>query len=428
MGESWRIGVVVVTLLLLLTGCDTGSTAAPTLPKAQGEVGAATPKLTPSPTPVPPTPTPLPSPTPHPCPTQREVSIPPAPAEFPGGYFETLRSYLAEGGAPAQIPELLESWNAAIPQGGSFLHEDLTGEGVKEIIVAFINPQSETFPPEGALAIFTCRAGAVERFYTFLPGQGFQPSLIGVRDLTGDEPQELVFSEVSCGAHTCMRTVHAWTWTGSDFVEQVSGDFTLPYPDFTLSDGKILGTSHGFGSVGAGPQRVYTETWAWNGEVITKTGETVGPASYRYHALVDGDEALLVEDYDAAFQAYSRVLNDESLEPWAAAYGAVEEQRWLKALAQWRLVTLGMHLGNFPDAEKRYEALQDEYTPGTPGHPVASMAQRFWEAYLEAGTVSAACRAAIETPASVEVLNFLNSFGYANPTYTQEELCPFLAP
>ncbi|MFP4344078.1 MAG: bacterial transcriptional activator domain-containing protein [Anaerolineales bacterium] len=354
--------------------------------------------------------------------------MPSLPTGFPEDYFETLRVYLAEGGAPAGVPDILEAWNAAIPQGASFLHADLTGDGVKETIVAFINPQSETFPPEGALAIFTCRAGDVERFYTFLPGPGFQPSLIGVRDLTGEAPQELVFSEVSCGAHTCMRTVHVWTWTGSDFVEQVSGDFTLPYPDFTLAEGAVLGSSQGFGSVGAGPQRVYTETWSWNGEVLTKTDETVGPANYRYHAFIDGDDALFAEDYDAAFSAYSRVLNDDTLEPWAAAHGAAEERRWLEALAQWRLITVGMHLGNFPDAEARYQDLQTEYAEGTPGHSVALMAQRFWEAYLEAGNVAQACQVAIEAPASEEVLNFLNSFGYANPTYSREELCPFLTP
>jgi hypothetical protein len=225
-----------------------------------------------------------------------------------------------------------------------------------------------------------------------------------------------------------MRTVHVWSWTGADFVEQVSGDFTVPYPDFSLREDRILATTRGFGSVGAGPQRVITETWQWNGNVITRTGETVAAPEFRYHALIDGDEALFQGDYDAAFDAYLRVLNDETLEPWAAAYDAREERLWLKALAQWRLVTLGMELGNFPDAESRYEALQQDYTPQTPGYPVAQMAQRFWEQYNITGTVADACRAAIGSPEAEAVLQFLNSFGYANPTYSREELCPFRGP
>ncbi|MGC9356474.1 MAG: hypothetical protein ACP5GX_01330 [Anaerolineae bacterium] len=417
-------GYWTVLLVIFLASCSLGIQSSTSTPGSQ-DSGLVLTSEPPSSSTPPPTSTPLPSPTPDLCPASASVPLPPLPGDFPAGYVEALREYLSAGGDPTQINRILQEWQALIPQGDQFAQGDVTGDGAAEVVVAFINPQSETFPPAGVLAAYTCRNGSMARLYTYVPGQGLYPSVVGIQDLTDDGLPDLVFSVVSCGAHTCMRTVHVWSWTGSDFKEQVSGDFTVPYPDFSLRDERILATTYGFGSVGAGPQRVITETWSWNGNVITQSGETVAPPNYRYHAFVDGDEALFAGNYDTAFDAYLQVLNDDTLEPWAAAYDAREERLWLEALAQWRLMALGMELGNFPDAESRYQVLQQDYSPQTPGYPVAQMAQHFWQQYNTTGTVADGCRAAISAPEVEAVLQFLNSFGYANPTYSKEDLCPF---
>ena len=419
-------GIIIAVLALLFMGCTSvalgpAATATPDgLLLATQPVPSATPR---------PTPTAMPTSTPDPCPPRQDVAVPDCPTgDFPTSHVAALRDYLAAGGEPSTLLELLNGWEALPPEGGSPRQADLTGDGATEIAVVFINPLSESFPPEGILAVYACRAGSVETLYTYTPGEYFYVYLLGTEDLTEDGVADLTFAEVTCGAHTCWHTVHVWSWTGSDFQERVGGDFSMPYPDFFLKGGKIAGRSQGMGSIGAGPQRVYTETWAWNGSVITHTATEVGPAAFRYHAFSDGDEAFFAEDYDTAFDAYLRVLNDESLAPWASYYDAPEERLWLTALARWRLLTMGLKLGNFPDAELQYDKLQADFTPGTPGAAVAQLAQHFWEEYLGTGNVAYGCLKAVNAPEVPEVLDFLNSFGYANPPYAAEELCPFLTP
>ncbi|MEA3308697.1 MAG: hypothetical protein U9Q70_04190 [Chloroflexota bacterium] len=370
----------------------------------------------------------LPTSTPNPCPAKAEVPLPSRPDEFPDGYLAALRAYLAAGGDPAELAELLESWEALPPMGKGALTTDLTGGGGWELTVSLIDPLAETFPPPGMMAIYTCQTGEIELLDVYPAEEYAYFYLVGSADLTANGLDELVFVEVYCGAHTCWHTAHVWAWDGVAFKEQLPADlFSLPYADFWLEKGQIVGESGGIGSVGAGPQRPYREIWAWNGSVITQTAEVWGTSEWRYHALRDGDTALLAEDYDVATEAYLRVLNDTELQEYGLWYGEADEQLWLEALAQWRLLTVALQLGDIPDAEVRYDILSRLSFPADqPGHPVALLAQRFWEGYLETGNLPSSCLAAVEEPAAEEVLEFLNSFGYANSLYTVEELCPFL--
>jgi tetratricopeptide (TPR) repeat protein len=262
---------------------------------------------------------------------------------------------------------------------------------------------------------------------TYLPGPDAFVFPVDAGDLTQDGVPDLVFADVSCRDDTCWHAPHVWSWSNGDFRDVMAGAPRLPYAEFSLDEGRLLARSPGLSSLEAGPQRVITQTWSWSGEVLALTAEEVGPPRYRYHALREGDEALFVGEYAEAFAAYLRVLNDPALDPWAGAYGAQEETRWLRALAHWRLMTLGYELGNFPDAEEHYAALQ-EWDPEEAGWPVADLARRFHEEYLATGSVMRACRASVDAPEAEFVLRFLNSFGYANPTYNAEGLCPFLGP
>ncbi len=407
-----------VALMLVVLGCTLSNPTTSTSPTADKGLERTPPVAA----------TPLPTATPNPCPAVTAIPAPERPTDFGDSFILTLREYLAAGGNPTALGEVLQVWEALPPDGGIPLQQDFTGDGSLEVAVAFINPLAESFPPEGMLAIFTCRNGAYETLYSYTPGEWANVALVGGEDLNGDDNPELVFADVTCGAHTCWHTLHVWSWDGAAFREQTAGDPSLPYPTFTLTKDAILASSVGVGSVGAGPQRVYTETWSWNGSVITRTATQLGPAQYRYHAFRDGDEAQRAERYADAFDAYLRVINDESLEPWAGYYSAPEERLWFTALARWRLVLLGINLGNFPDAENAYQRLQADFTAEAPGYPVAQLASRFWEAYQRLGLRPEACAQTLTAPEVAAILEFLNSFGYANPTYTAEELCPSTIP
>lgn len=305
---------------------------------------------------------------------------------------------------------------------------DVTGDGKADTVVSLISPTLETAAAEAALLLYTCQAGTVQTLYTYRPGEWFSLNLIGAQDLTADGVADLVLSEVTCGAHTCWDELHVWAWNGADFVEQMGTDFASPYATFYLEKGQIAVSSYGIASVGAGPQRPLTTTLAWNGQVVTVTGTTIGPAMYRYHAFRDGDEALFAGDDARAEQAYQQVLTDDSLLSWEAFLSREEDRQWFNALAHWRLMVQAVRFGDADAAQTHYAHLTTDFPAGQAGSPVMALAQRFWASFQESQNVAYACRAALDVPESQTVLDFLNSFGYANPVYEREDLCPFLTP
>jgi len=370
-----------------------------------------------------------------PCPARRDVAFPPRPETF-DEYAETVRAYLNEGGDPKRVPALLAGWEAKATVGETLARADLNGDGVSDTVIAFVNPMSQTlaaggYPPEGLLAVYTCREGTVRSLYTYAPGAWFGLNLIGAEDVTQDGQADLVFTEIACSAQTCWHTLRVWSWVDRDFQERVGGEFTFPDAAFALQDGQILAGSGGNSSVDAGPQRPVTTTLTWGGDVFTVTATVAGPAIYRYHVFRDGDEALYAGEqagrYAYALDAYLRVRDSKTLKAWAVTISRDEEEHWFAALADWRLLLLELQLDNMPNAQTYYEHLVDDFPPATAGHAVTAMAKRFWDNYTTHSDMALACVEAIRSPEALDVLDFLNSFGYANPTYTWDDLCPFLS-
>ncbi|MCD6287058.1 MAG: hypothetical protein J7M39_14210, partial [Anaerolineae bacterium] len=221
---------------------------------------------------------------------------------------------------------------------------------------------------------------------------------------------------------------YVWSWAGSDFVNHVTGALQFPYPVYEIHDGALVVVSSGVGSVGAGPQRPLTTTLSWGGDAITVADEVSAPPVTRYHALVDGDRAFAGGDLAAARLLYQRVLEDETLTAWGAYMAPEEEHRWLRALGRWRLLILNATEGLDADAEAQHAALTADPQPGMPGTPVVALAERFWRSYRRDGDVDAACRYAMDTDEALTVLDFLNGFGYANPLFEADDLCPYLSP
>jgi len=275
------------------------------------------------------------------------------------------------------------------------------------------------------LAIYTCREGTVRTLYTYTPGTWFGLNLIGAADMTRDGLADLVFTEIACGTQTCWHTLHVWSWAGRDFQERVGETFTFVDAAFGLQDGLISVGSEGSGTVDAGPQRPITTTLAWADDGLTVTATTTGPAIYRYHVLRDGDEALFAGRYAHALDAYLRVRNSKTLKAWAVHISRDEEEHWSAALADWRLLLVELQLENKPNVQSYYDHLLNNFPASTAGYAVAAMAQRFWDSYSARGDIPVACAEAIRAPEAQDVLDFLNSFGYDNPTYTWDDLCPF---
>jgi hypothetical protein len=398
--------------LLFVCACSLipASPAPPVEPVLETRDAGVTVSL-PTATPLPPEPTP----TANPCPEFRDIELPER-NQGVDAFVASLQQYLAQGGDPARVQ--LQEYEE-LQQG------DLTGNGVAESVFLLIDSDAQFFPPKGHLAIFSCEAGAVKLLYHYEPGDWMGLELIGITDLTEDGVADLSFSEVSCGANTCWHTPHVWSWYRRDFESRIEGELFFPFPWYTLENGTLVVVSHGMGSVGAGPQRTITTTLGWAGTAITITGDVVAPPSYRYHAFVDGDRALADGDFDVAEAAYRRVIEDPSLELWGAFSSPEEEQTWLLALGYWRLMTLQAHLDNRAEAEALYATLREEIAPGTPAYAVVGLAESFWRGYERNQDVVTACNYALGGTEIDAVVDFLMTFGYANPVYEAPHLCPF---
>ena len=432
LGPMWRRWALILGTMSILLGCGRSASSVPsTIPER-------TLKYTPTTVPAMADVQPAPTSAVDPCPARRDVAFPERPENF-DDYAETLRIYLVEGGDPKRIPALLARWGASATTGETLVRADLDSNGIADSIVAFVNPTSqvpeaELHPPEGVLAIYTCREGTVHSLYTYAPGAWFGLNLVGAEDVTQDGLADLVFTEIACGAQTCWHTLHVWSWGGRDFQERAGDTFTFTDAAFALQDGQILAGIGGASSADAGPQRPVTTTLAWAGDptgvatplgAFTVTATVAGPAIYRYHVFRDGDEALFAGRYAYALDAYLRVYNDKTLKAWAVTISRDEEEHWFTALADWRLLLLELQLQNEPNAQTYYEHLMDDFPSGTTGSAAAAMAKRFWDSYTAHSDMALACAEAIRAPEVQDILDFLNSFGYANPTYTWGDLCPF---
>jgi hypothetical protein len=308
----------------------------------------------------------------------------------------------------------------------ALLQADLTGDEGLETVYSFVAGRPDQAFGEGLLVVFSCRAGEVIPLFKYDAGEGNALELIALEDLTEDGVADLAFSQYTCGAHTCWHTPNVWSWAGGEFADRMGSTLQVPYPTYGLEDGSLVIASAGQGSVGAGPQRLMTITLAWNGNAITVTAESVAPPTYRYHAFLDGDRALTSGDLMSAEAAYRSAIEDDALESWGG-FGKLEDERpWLEALSWWRLMILNASAGQDDGIETAY-AMVAGLDPSMPAYPVRTLAERFQRSYRRDQSLLPACDYAIDTDEAELVLGFLNGFGYANPFYEVQDLCPSYA-
>jgi hypothetical protein len=332
----------------------------------------------------------------------------------------------------ATLEGLLAEWGALPPETpGQVVATEVTGDAEPEIIVALWYV-GEAVAPAGDLLIFG-RQGAG---YALLYQEGYDPSgpavrLLQVLDANGDGRQDVIYTLSTCGAHTCFESLEILSWQETGFYSLMGGRLDMPYPTYAVTPGRIDAESGSVASVGAEPQRGYSEVWEWNGSVFTVTQQIWAPPVYRYHALLDGDHALLAGDYPASVAAYERVIGDDVLQEWGAASGAVDpgvERAQLTAFARWRLALTYARADDPDSAQAQVELLQTNYPVGTVGHDVAALTQVFWAAYAADGSVVDGCVALVAAAKQdTSVHDFFNiSYGYANPRWEAEDVCPFV--
>ncbi|TET53747.1 MAG: hypothetical protein E3J64_03060 [Anaerolineales bacterium] len=336
-----------------------------------------------------------------------------------------VQQFLNDGGV-ALLESLLYSWDALPANTGQAIATDVTGDGRYEVVVAMRDPTSSSVFPSGALHVYGCLAGGYVDLHSETT-DGLALEVLQVSDADTDGLDDVAYTESACGAHTCMVSLRILGWDGSTFAHLMGGLLEMPYPTYTLSPGRIDAESGRIGSVGAEPQRDYSEVWEWSGSVFTVTQQVWGAPVYRYHALLDGERALLAGDYAAAITIYEQVIDDETLEAFPRHYTEAEEKAWLSAFARSRLAVARIVAGDQTGGQAEFILLQISHPPGSAGHEVASLTAIFAAEYAATDSVEDACDAVLaDTTASTAVLDFFNSnYGYANPIWEPPDLCPF---
>lgn len=312
---------------------------------------------------------------------------------------------------------------------------DMTGNGINDVVVSIIDPQSEYILPGGKLLIFVCS----ENVYRLVHHQDSidNRGAFGIRylqDLNSDGQAELVTSSPSCGAHTCFEDIQILGWDGEGFSDLLKGSTDdLPSPDIRLIDPDEDGIfdievgGGGFNSVGAGPNRTTVRSWKYN--QMTRFWEysedVLGLSYYRIHLLQDADTAARNGEFDQALIDYGRVVYDPTLVDWQ---NYEREKVVLSAYALFKISVVHLILGEDDLSSITFDLLEKNHPSSTDGHIFVELSNAFRSGFTNNG-IAGGCEAAQEFAAdfSEGILLPLGSatYGYANPDYLPADICPW---
>jgi len=479
-GRKLNLTLVVLIISLLLAACG-GEDSTPT-PYALPTVVFPTPTQAP-PTSIPvqslpaltfagPTATPRstnqpppPTPTYRPSPTPELPALPKSPIFTPAkpdalikavtGWLNQQKDALptAENGpenARARLRDLLATWNfigAEVP----VYTGDLDGDGKPEIVATVADDWTH-FPSSiagyGLVLVLKANKSAwtgstLKQANLKLQKPSFRdefvyPKLEKVDDLNADKKAEIVFSELYCGANTCSTSLHVLNWANNKFTDLTPDVPVMPSAKVSFEPGDtgttILFAGGGFGSVGAGLQRGRTEYWRWDATSKTfKLADTKYEVSYYlYHRVIDGNLALDKANYPAAITLYTGALTDSTLKLWfnesqGTPQQTQDEKAILTAFARFRLA---LTYALSEDRANANQTLQDAIAKdGKFSGWATAFASAFQASKAPTATVAAkeGCVAAVKfSQQNPSLVDGLNLFGYANPTFKPEDICPTL--
>lgn len=342
-----------------------------------------------------------------------------------------LLTFLNQGGALDRLRTALGQAGLLPEDGHGIIQADFTGDGLLDVALGL----SGAHPSDdraGPLLTFPCQGDHYNLEVIPSPASAGIPAVIqSTMDLNGDDVSDLLVTRRRCGAHTCSIQTSALIWQTDHLEDRLEGTSEdLPSPTLQILDAGPSGaasiqiTSHGVASVGAGPPRRITRTWVWDpaDESFKPEPDVLGASSFRVHVLHDAEAAARAGDYAAALSGYQRAIEQDELQDWG---DEAQARGTLSAFAAFRRVHTLLLLDEREQAVQEMEALRNEHPQGAAGAVYADLAERFWDAYQASGDVDQACRQ-VYAYASSAPSRYLEPlyYGYANPSYEIEQLCP----
>ena len=352
------------------------------------------------------------------------VPFPPRPEDL-ADYPTAIIAYLNDSqGDVDGLRKGLEGWDA-LRHVADLLRADVDDDGKGELLLIIVDPSSEyginlagdvlVIDIEGQEYSLAHRA---TRDLLIL-----DPSLLKVDDVNRDGYTELAFTSTSCGAHTCVTTVYILASGTGMYRDLTNGGIEMSFAEVSFSDWdgddvpELVIYGGIIGSAGAGPQRDRTEVYRWDGLTYTLVETVWDPSNYLYFKVMDANQALLEGKYERAVTLYEQAIENPSLQIWMEE----SEREELTAFARYRLSLAYLLLGDIADAKLARDGLLTEQ----PDNIYAQVVTVLWDTYLVGADLTAACEAvgtfAAAHPATA---NVLADYGYGNPTFTPEEVCP----
>ena len=432
------LGSLLALALCLEAGCRLATAAARWQPARTALVASfPTASATPTSTPLPP-----PTATPTLSAVVTTIAITPSFTSFGAApSIAELGQALARVVAGQRDPAgaalaALRQWGFVPESGGNLqalgglapvLQADVDGDGNADLIVAAVERSSELFPAATLLVLRSSNGGYTPLFDSYSLSQMQGPiAILALTDLNGDGAADVVFAQENCGAHTCFTYITPLSCAGATCAS-LADEIAAAYADRAEiadrdGDGLIEIAVHGntYGSIGAGPQRASTTIYKLVGGSYKQDAVLYDPSDKLLFVVLDANQALAAGDVQKAISLYTKAIADPSLKPAGnfAGWSEQEELEALRSFARFRLVVSYCLAGKRSAAE---EALAQERQARGPFAPAL---ETFWHTFAETGDVTASC-AAVTTymQRSPEVVDIMNSFGYANPQFRPEDMC-----
>lgn len=347
---------------------------------------------------------------------------------------EGILIFLNNGGGVNQLDaELYESGYLAQPVG--ILPGDINTDQRTDLAVLVINPYSPLVPPDGKLMVYVCRDGSYELFEPVTNSDLNQnsPILKYFQDLNSDTGDELVVSYSFCGATTCFEAPMIYGWRDNRVKDILDSSEMFSSPEISLEGPDPEGfyaikvTSGGFSSAGAGPQRSEIISYAYSPETQSWNlfARSNGKSNYRIHRLHDADNLARQEKFPDALLLYQQVISSSGLQDWV---DPEVEQNTLSAYARFKMIVIYTMTGKEDLANAAIDAFESS-TPVDSQEFVYLELARIFRMASSTDDWGEACNEVIRYIANHEdeVLKPLGSeqFGYGNPDYTAEDICPW---
>ena len=332
--------------------------------------------------------------------------------------------FLSAGGSPTTLESALrDDWGILGESGFVRADIDLTGDAIPEIILGYVVPTEG-----GVLLIAGCEEGHYVLRQEIVLEENTPPILIQLGDTTNDGQNDLTFATQHCDEDDeCLYQTHLLTWKMEEwrFVSLLGATIesdALPEVIDTDDDlvGEIVIRLERRGSVATGPLRTGLRIYDWNGSVYVLSIVQLDPPRYRIQVIQAADRQFMDGNTAEAISLYQLAFTDETLRNWFD-----DEETILDSYILYRLL-LAYAVGNSEETQGVYQRIQDTYLDPEQTPIYVELSRAFWDSFQHVSNLTTACRGVQTVIAEhPETLDLLNRYGSRNPTYTNQDLCPF---